>query len=83
MAMMPNLYRAALVAPQTTARTCYTDMCGFDGVSNPCSGVIKAITDGAWLSPAADKWCEKAEYVENPDEVVEESLVLSAYVYDV
>ena len=83
MAMMPNLDRVALVAHQTTAKTYYTDMCGFDGVSNPCSGVIKVITDGAWVSPAADKWCEKAEYVEEPDEVVEENLVLSAHVYDV
>ena len=61
MGMMPNLYRAALVAHQTTAKTYHTDMCGLDGASNPCSGVIKAIEDGAWVSPAADEWCEKAD----------------------
>ena len=61
MGMVPNLYRAALVAHQTTAKTYHTDMCGLDGASNPCSGVIKAIEDGAWVSPAADEWCEKAD----------------------
>ena len=48
---MPNLkhnaYRDSLVAHQTTANEYYMDMCGDDGMSNPCSSTTKTISDGA------------------------------------
>ena len=53
---MPNLkhnaYRDSLVAHQTTANEYYMDMCGDDGMSNPCSSTTKTISDGAWVSPS-------------------------------
>ena len=62
---MPNLkhnaYRDSLVAHQTTANEYYMDMCGDDGMSNPCSSTTKTISDGAWVSPSADKWCTHME----------------------
>lgn len=56
-----NAYRDSLVAHQTTANEYYMDMCGDDGMSNPCSSTTKTISDGAWVSPSADKWCTHME----------------------
>lgn len=62
-----NYYRDSVGAHKSLAET-YADDTKSDGhghMGNPCSGASTAIADGAWESPAADRWVEDLDGLGN------------------